>query len=318
VDIQEIKTVSVWITTYNHENYIAQAIESVLSQKTDFSFEIIIAEDYSTDDTRSIVKSYHTKYPEKIKLYLSKKNTGCNPIFYATYHLCTGKYVAWLDGDDFWTDQFKLQKQVDILEKHPQLMFCFHQVTLLDEIDYNLRLSADPNINPDNTWDMHHFIHDINPINTPSFVCRNINAQLPPWFFKLPLPDIGFYFLLLKYGKGYYLEDNMAIYRIHNSGAWSGSTLYNKNLQLAVFNETIYKLVPDIYKIKISSNICYHYLILFELKIVKGEFKESIIYLNKLKYYGFVGMKDNKIRILKILTKLTLFPIFKLYTYIKP
>jgi glycosyltransferase involved in cell wall biosynthesis len=316
VDIQDIKTVSVWITTYNHEKYIAQAIESVLAQITDFSFEIILAEDYSTDHTRAIVKSYHLKYPDKIKLYLSEQNTGCNPIFYATYHLCTGKYVAWLDGDDYWTDQYKLQKQIDILEKKPEVMFCFHKVTFFDEIDNNVRVSINPNIYSDNTWDIHHFIHDINPINTPSFVCRNLNTPLPSWFYKLSIADSGYYFLLLQFGKGYYLEDNMAVYRIHNKGTWSGSTLYEKNLQLALFNERMYQLVPDIYKAKISSNICFHNLILFEFKIVNGEFKESLIYLNKLKKYGFVGLKDKKKRIFKIFIKFTLFPFFNFYKYI--
>jgi len=318
LDLKDVKTVSVWITTYNHEKFIAQAIDSVLAQITDFSFEIILAEDYSTDHTRAIVKSYHAKYPDKIKLYLSEKNTGCNPIFYATYPLCTGKYVAWLDGDDYWTDQYKLQKQVDILEKNSQIMFCFHKVTLKDEIGNQFRLSIDPNINLDNTWDMYHFIYDINPINTPSFVCRNMNAPLPSWFYTLSLADVGYYFFLLQFGKGYYLDENMAVYRIHKKGAWSGSTLYEKNLQLALFNETIYQLVPDTYKAKVSSNICFHYLILFELKIANGEFKNSIILFNKLKNYGFMGLKDKKKRIFKIFLKFSLFPFFRIYKFINP
>ncbi|NHZ85410.1 MAG: glycosyltransferase [Planctomycetia bacterium] len=111
--------VSVFMVTYNHGKYISQTLSSILMQKVDFNYEIVIGEDFSTDNTRTIVKSYAKKYPDKFNLLLHKKNIGMINNFFATYKACTGKYIAYCDGDDYWTDPNKLQKQVDFLETHP-------------------------------------------------------------------------------------------------------------------------------------------------------------------------------------------------------
>ncbi|PCH95128.1 MAG: hypothetical protein COB85_04805, partial [Bacteroidetes bacterium] len=103
--------IDIVIATYNHQNYIAEAIESVLMQKTDFSFRIIIGEDCSTDNTREIVRGYAEKFPEQIDLYLNESNMGMSgPASHATilYNTCDAKYLAILNGDDYWTDPFKL------------------------------------------------------------------------------------------------------------------------------------------------------------------------------------------------------------------
>lgn len=112
--------VSVLMITYNHEKYIAQAIDSVLMQKTNFDYEIVIGEDCSTDKTREIVLEYKAKHPDKIKLLLQEKNLGMIQNFIDTLKACTGKYIALLEGDDYWTDPYKLQKQVDFLEANPE------------------------------------------------------------------------------------------------------------------------------------------------------------------------------------------------------
>jgi glycosyltransferase involved in cell wall biosynthesis len=108
--------VSVWMTTYNHESYISDAIEGVINQKTNFSWELIIGEDSSTDKTREICLKYKNKYPGKIKLILNTQNIGLIANYNTTLQKCKGKYVAYCDGDDYWPDPFKLQKQVDFLE----------------------------------------------------------------------------------------------------------------------------------------------------------------------------------------------------------
>jgi len=101
---------------YNHENYISKAIEGVLMQKTNFGFEIVIGEDCSTDKTREIILSYKKTYPGKFKLILHEKNVGAMANQNAVFSACTGKYIAMCEGDDYWTDPYKLQKQVDFLE----------------------------------------------------------------------------------------------------------------------------------------------------------------------------------------------------------
>ncbi len=111
--------VSVLMITYNHESYIAQAIEGVLMQKTDFAIEIVIGEDCSTDRTREIVLDYQKKYPELIRVIISDNNVGMMNNSKRTMAACRGKYIALCEGDDYWTDPLKLQKQVDFLESNP-------------------------------------------------------------------------------------------------------------------------------------------------------------------------------------------------------
>jgi glycosyltransferase involved in cell wall biosynthesis len=112
--------VSVIMVTYNHEKYVAEAIKSVLMQKTGFSFQLIIGEDCSKDKTRKIVEQFAMNYPARIKAVLNSENSGVHKNAQNIYKVCTGKYIAMLDGDDFWTDQYKLQKQVDFLEAYPE------------------------------------------------------------------------------------------------------------------------------------------------------------------------------------------------------
>ena len=104
--------VSVLMITYNHEPFIAEAIESVLMQQTAFDFELVIGEDCSTDNTRDVVNAYATKLPETIKPLLHARNLGMLRNFATVYHACQGQYIAILEGDDYWTDSCKLQKQV--------------------------------------------------------------------------------------------------------------------------------------------------------------------------------------------------------------
>ena len=111
--------VSVKMITYNHAPYIAQAIEGVLQQKTDYPFELVIGEDCSTDGTREIVFEYEKKYPDIIRVITSEKNVGMKKNGYRTTKACRGKYIAFCEGDDYWHRTDKLQKQVDYLESHP-------------------------------------------------------------------------------------------------------------------------------------------------------------------------------------------------------
>ena len=135
--------VSVVMTTYNHAKFIAQAIESVLMQKTDFSVELCIGEDESSDETRAICVAYAEKYPDKIRLFLrSRKDviyingvaSGRNNAF-KTMRACRGRYLAILEGDDKWTDPYKLQKQVEYFEAHAQCGVVCHYTTVIDQDD---------------------------------------------------------------------------------------------------------------------------------------------------------------------------------------
>lgn len=123
---------SVCLITYNHENYIRQAIEGVLMQKVDFDWELIIAEDCSTDKTRDIILEYKEKHPDFIKLILQEKNVGAAQNWMDLIITPKSKYIAYFEGDDYWTDPLKLQKQVDFLEENHDYVLCHSDVNLID------------------------------------------------------------------------------------------------------------------------------------------------------------------------------------------
>ena len=122
--------VSIRTSTYNHGPYIKQCIEGILMQKTNFAFEYIIGEDFSTDETREIVFDYARKYPNIIRVITADYNVGSKANGRRCINACRGKYMALCEGDDYWTDPLKLQKQVDFLEGHPEYTMCFHAAIL--------------------------------------------------------------------------------------------------------------------------------------------------------------------------------------------
>lgn len=127
--------VSVCITTYNLEAYIAQTLDSVLCQETSFDYEVIVGDDFSTDRTREILLRYKELYPDKIVLHFQKENVGVNRNDYDLIHLAKGQYIAWCDGDDYWLTKDKLQKQVDILDANPEFSCCHTHWVDCYEID---------------------------------------------------------------------------------------------------------------------------------------------------------------------------------------
>ena len=210
--------VSVCMITYNHELYINQAIEGIMVQKTNFQIELVIGEDCSTDNTRKICLEYKEKYPDKINLLLPVKNLGMIPNFVNTLNACTGKYIAICEGDDYWTDPLKLQKQVDFLEENEDFSVCFHAVKI--EKDKKI---VDDFITPEvsDITDIYSLAHG-NYIHTPSVVFRKneeVMKTMDAWR-DLSLGDYPLHMLNAQYGKIKKLPETMAIYRV-GVGVWS-------------------------------------------------------------------------------------------------
>src|SRR4051794_11773039 len=122
---------TVAMITYNHEPFIAQALDSILMQQVSFDHEILIGEDCSTDRTREIVRAYRQRYPDKIRLQLPETNRGMMQNFVAVLAAARGDYVALLEGDDYWTAPDKLARQVAYLDAHPECAICFHDALML-------------------------------------------------------------------------------------------------------------------------------------------------------------------------------------------
>lgn len=214
--------VSVLMITYNHENYIAQALDSILMQQVNFDYEIVIGEDCSSDRTRSIVLDYQLGNPGRIKVLLPETNLGMMRNFMETFAACTGEYVAILEGDDYWTSPQKLQKQVDFLDGHPDFAICFHNAQILSEIDGR---SGDHLCCPEQkeVSTLEDLLHE-NFIPTLTVMFRNrLFSGFPDWFSKLKYGDWPLHLLNAQFGKVGYLNESMAMYRVHSGGAASGA-----------------------------------------------------------------------------------------------
>jgi len=212
--------VSVLVITYNHERYIAQAIESALAQQTSFDFEIVVGEDCSTDRTRAILLAYQQRYPDTIRLLLPEKNIGMHRNFVQTLHACAGEYVALLEGDDYWTSRHKLQKQVEFLERHPKCAICFHATALIYEDG-----SHPPGKYPGGHQKEISTIEDLlvrNFMQTCSVMFRRgLFDTFPDWFFTLKLGDWPLHVLNAQHGDIGYIDEVMSAYRLHLAGVWS-------------------------------------------------------------------------------------------------
>lgn len=225
--------VSVWMITYNHQDFIRKSLESVLIQKTNFTYEVIIGEDCSTDNTKAIVKEFEQKYPNIIKAIYHNTNVG----FYRNaYEFCfpnlKGKYIACLEGDDYWTDPLKLQKQIDFLEANPDYAICAHDVSVIkDNVIQYKSLSG--------LFDTYTFtIEDLakkNLFATLSVVYRNgLIERLPSWFSMSPIGDYVLHMLNAQKGKIKFLPEVMGVYRLHTGGAWSEQPLASQHEKMMV------------------------------------------------------------------------------------
>jgi len=212
--------VSVLMVTYNHERYIAQAVESALMQEVTFPIEIVVGEDCSTDRTREILLELQQHHPHSIRLLLHGRNLGGTGNFAATFAACRGDYIAMLEGDDYWTHPQKLQRQVDALEEHPSWAMCFHITRRVYEDG-----SREPELIPSDWTKEETTIDDLfqgNFLNTCSLVFRNrLFGPLPDWHQQIAPGDWVLSLLNAHHGRIGYLPEIMADYRVHSQGIWT-------------------------------------------------------------------------------------------------
>lgn len=213
--------VSVCCTTYQHGPFIRQAIEGFLMQRTSFPMEVIIRDDASTDGTATIVREYADRHPELIRAVLYAENQfskGVRPITDAMRH-ARGKYIAFCEGDDYWTDPLKLQKQVDFMEKNPGHTACFHRAHRLKQGVSELFPMPD-GIDPmDVRFD--DLLRTYNFVITASVLFRSAVLPLPEWFMRVPFGDMAIYALAGSKGRMAMLPESMAVWRVTGTGAWT-------------------------------------------------------------------------------------------------
>ena len=223
-DMKDV-TVSVSVCTYNHANYIEKCLDNILSQKTNFPFNIILGEDDSIDGTRKICEDYARRYPDVIQLYLRQRKDviyiNGNPTgrfnFLSNLESCKGKYIALCDGDDYWTDPYKLQKQVDFLEANEEFSGCFHKSFTINETDKK------PKLVPFREYKKQIFTFEDTLskkvlFHTGSFVFRAHYCLYEKGYKNIHSGDMALFSTIAKSGKLYLEDEFMSVYRINENG----------------------------------------------------------------------------------------------------
>jgi glycosyltransferase involved in cell wall biosynthesis len=275
--------VSVCLITFNHERFIAQAIESVLLQSVDFNYEIVIGEDFSSDKTRDIVIDYQKQYPDKIRLILPEENLGYygQKIFVQTVQACGGEYIAILDGDDYWTTPNKLQQQVDFLDSRPECAICFHDVmTIFDDIAAPPRKYND--FEPNQFSELKHILKS-NFIPTCSTLYRRgLFSEFPDWYCNIVCGDWVLHVLNARHGKIGYINQSMGVYRVHSKGLFSGMRKIQQQKEVI----KCYKLLNEYFEFEynhlIKSEEIYRQLTCFSLYQQEGTKLQKKQYINEL------------------------------------
>ncbi len=213
--------VSIIMLTYNHQKFVAQAIESIVNQQTDFSFQLIIGDDCSSDKTRSICQSYKNKYPDKIQLLFHQKNLGPQPNFFVCYEQARkSEYIAFCEGDDYWIDEHKLQKQVSFMSQNHEYVICFSNARIEffegndEPYELNSGLKKD-------TFELKDLIdkQEVWFMATASLLYRtSAIGTLPEWLKKSKSGDIPLAILAARNGKIKFLPEVMVVYRKHSGG----------------------------------------------------------------------------------------------------
>lgn len=236
--------VSICVQTYQHAGFIEKCLDGLLSQKTDFPFEILLGEDCSTDGTREICKEYAQANPDKIRLFLHERenNISINGRPSGRFNFLNnlknvrGKYFAICEGDDYWCDEHKLQIQHDFMESNIDYAICFHGVDILSNGQFR-RSHIETDISDTS------LITDLarkNYIHTCSCFYRNCLEEVFPDFFRsVPFLDYVMHMYISRHGKIKYLSEPMAVYRIHRDGLWSGASRIHQLSNLVQTLETL-------------------------------------------------------------------------------
>lgn len=310
--------VSVCCLSYNHEKYIRQCLDSIVMQQTTFPFEVLVHDDASKDNSQQIILEYAEKYPNIIKPILQKENQfskGKGILGPFLCPKCTGKYVAFCECDDYWTDPLKLQKQVDFLETHNEYIFCCHRFTIFEE-NYNIyrkeyaydlyKQGEDLEITEEiflKVWVTQMLTTIIRTdvfLNTIQLVCDTYHTSR----------DVYMFYELLQQGKGVSLNQDMGIYRWNDGGIFRGANNVTRYLSGVNVYTAIYKQHPN--DILLLPKIIYNYNRLLRFTYLSSEGKQR---LKDAMSYCSTGTQKIKI-IMMYLIHPTLFVLpYKLFEY---
>lgn len=216
--------VTIECVTYNHEKFIGEAIESFLMQKTNFPVEILIYDDASTDRTADIIRGYERKFPDIIKPIYQTVNQYSKGVYVENFNLdrVQGKYIATCEGDDYWTDPYKLQKQVDYMEKHPECSMCVHAAARVSSLKKKVISNVRP-IRESRVLSIEEIIEgggDFLATNSIIYSREKV-LKLPEFYYNAPVGDYPLVIHGALKGTVYYMDENMSAYRVGVEGSWT-------------------------------------------------------------------------------------------------
>jgi glycosyltransferase involved in cell wall biosynthesis len=222
--IGKVPLISVVVITYNHQQYIEKCIDNIINQKINSDFEIILGEDDSEDNTRKICINYANKYSDKVRLFLHNADnkiyfngepTGRFNLIYSLSK-CRGKYIFFCEGDDYWTDPNKLQKQVDFLEANPTYAGCYHDTlvkyTNHEKPDHLFREELPQSMNAEDT------LATLSPFHTSSFMFKKDSFSFEPFLTKVKSGDMAIFSIVASRGLLGKVDGIMSVYIKHESG----------------------------------------------------------------------------------------------------
>lgn len=220
--------VSIFCLTYNHVDYIQDTLEGFIKQKTNYRYNVFVYDDASTDGTSQILLEYQNKYPELFRVYISEYNRFKDRnrkkfIYDLEVKNLTAKYVAMCEGDDYWTDENKLQMQVDYMEAHPECSMYIHNCKWLDCITNTMTLGNPVDIEGEGDVSAEELIMEKNG-HPPaaSFLYRKELFKEDFFFFNAVVGDYPLLLCALNKGKVHYNSKDMSVYRYKSKGSWSG------------------------------------------------------------------------------------------------
>ncbi|MEM8662828.1 MAG: glycosyltransferase [Pseudomonadota bacterium] len=235
--------ISVILLTYNHEAFIAEAIDSVLSQANRDDLEIIISEDCSTDGTRAIIERYVEAHPDLIRTIYSEANIRTPEVIARAWREARGEFVAYLDGDDFWIDPQKLVRQVAFMEANPELAMCYHNVYLVDK-DGN-RQGDRVQFSTRRATDVRSLLVS-NPVPTCAVLYRRAAMDpLPAWYVRAPAGDWPLHIIAAQAGGIGYIDALMGSYRQHGGGGWTGLGWDERTRYIALWYDLLAEVLPE-------------------------------------------------------------------------
>ena len=266
--------VSICVQTYQHINYIKECLDGILMQKTNFEFEILLGEDHSSDRTRDICIDYASRYPDKIRLFLHHREnnikiggqpTGRFNFLYNLYS-ANGKYIALLEGDDYWTDPLKLQKQVDFLEEYEEYVGVFHNTAFIDERQPNSKLKPWRNYTQD-IFTAQDTIRKLSLFHTSSYCFRNLEFDLEYLLIKhLISADMMLLGLISKFGKLKLIDETMSVYRKNEGGVTSSESKIKYHRNRIALNKALNKYFNNEFQDHANKILMYHKNELFKIK----------------------------------------------------